>query len=61
MSKYSMYGKEFQNWGGQDKKLVLCRPKEKIYPMKFTGKSMFTIDQLKVQAETKFLNKQQKV
>jgi|DEB0MinimDraft_12_1074336.scaffolds.fasta_scaffold27206_1 hypothetical protein len=48
VSKYSIYGNDFANWGGLDKKLVLRRPVELLYPMKFTGQSSFTIDQKKV-------------
>jgi len=44
VSRYSMYGADFENWGSRDEKLVLRRPEDKLYPMKFRGESSFKKD-----------------
>lgn len=48
VSKDSVYTQDYQNWGKIDKKLVMRRPIEKVYTLKFKGQSQFTRDQNKI-------------
>ena len=58
VAKHSVYGCDFVNWGDLSQKLVLKRPDEKYYPMKFRGQSSFAADQNKVQNDIKTYNKE---
>lgn len=48
INSHSLYGNDFQNWGKLDKKLVLKRPIEKYYKLKFRGNTTFATEQQKV-------------
>ena len=56
MAKHSLYGCDFQNWGDLNK-LVVGRPEERYYPLKFRGQSSFAADQKKVQNNIEIYNK----
>jgi hypothetical protein len=57
MHSHSMYGNDFQNWGKLENKLVLKRPEEKYYKMKFRGSSTFATEHKKVIDNVKMFKK----